>query len=296
MDSYNLVDMRVHDINVVADLNEHDPNNPSTPPPTHDPDESLVHDGTTVGTSDEALCVLGGYIDDLFASIAGEISVWWTGWWPTLHIQISKVITSAITIDLHITVDILGNLEFDTIDYKISGYESLSEDDSEAAAHAVVESSRWALDTAIVLSAASMTLAWLAVDILADIATPLTENIFWVTLGIAMVSTFTAWGLIIWKAQQLGVPKWVRALGFLASALTLLWSGSRNYNTAAALVDECHFTRKVTDYFGDLWSWDFIRNNYNNVRVRTHVGYAFARIVCAVSAFVIFAGLWMGWI
>ena len=24
--SYNLVDMRIHDINVVADLNEHDPN------------------------------------------------------------------------------------------------------------------------------------------------------------------------------------------------------------------------------------------------------------------------------
>ncbi len=84
MDSYTLVDMRLHDVNVVADLNEQNPNS-STPPPTRDPpagetQSSVDYDGTS---SSPKASMINADVDLSAASL--RIATFWTGWWPLLH-------------------------------------------------------------------------------------------------------------------------------------------------------------------------------------------------------------------
>ncbi len=123
MDSYKLVDMRLHDINVVTDLNEQDPNS-STPPPTQDPptggtQSTTDYDGTLSGT-------ISDYnrqtTDSRALTIAESIMTSeWTGPWPTLHIVASL---ASLTL-LHITIDILLSVDLVTdsmLEWMLSQY------------------------------------------------------------------------------------------------------------------------------------------------------------------------------
>ncbi len=102
-----MVDVRLHDINVVTDLDQHDPNSST-------PDEPVEYDGTVTGQITSEASISQG--DDL--SSAGELVViWWEGWWPTLHIEILKPggsvatqITGQEGILVYLTVDIIGSV------------------------------------------------------------------------------------------------------------------------------------------------------------------------------------------
>ncbi len=73
--SYTLVDVRVHDINVVADLSRHDPTAPDT-------DEPVDYDGTIKGTATpEPEATFQTDLDKVNA----ELQLYWTGPWPELH-------------------------------------------------------------------------------------------------------------------------------------------------------------------------------------------------------------------
>ncbi len=113
MDSYTLVDMRVHDINVVTDLDQHDPNS-ATPPPTQDPPaggepEPVVYDGTK-GTPKLGSTFM---VEDFFESNSQDVQAYWTGWWPVLHIRFSFYPIPEINLILHFTIDILGSFSID---------------------------------------------------------------------------------------------------------------------------------------------------------------------------------------
>jgi hypothetical protein len=115
--SYNLVDMRIHDINVVADLNEHDPNAPTLPPPTQDPNPgggstTIPSDGTPGGT------VQGGTLSpaiqcwtDSANQLMNQIQSWWEGFWPRLHIMLSLITPMNGVAVLHVSLDLLGDLQ-----------------------------------------------------------------------------------------------------------------------------------------------------------------------------------------
>ncbi len=109
--------MRVHDVNVVADLNEQNPNS-STPPPTQDPPAGTDYtmtgpDGTTEG--------LGEYINEEMdenmpriispEEVNGEVTQWWTGPWPRLHSKIDYMTEDGYRAKYHISNDLLGNVQ-----------------------------------------------------------------------------------------------------------------------------------------------------------------------------------------
>jgi len=92
---YNLVDMRIHDINVVADLAALDPNAPEP------------CDGSRAGivTSTDS----NNYDTDATQAALQYLSVTWTGPWPLLHLIVLNPANLAIVL-LHITVDLIGNI------------------------------------------------------------------------------------------------------------------------------------------------------------------------------------------
>ncbi|NWF96563.1 MAG: hypothetical protein HXY34_10530, partial [Candidatus Thorarchaeota archaeon] len=93
--SYNLVDMRVQDINVVADLSRANP---------------VDCDGTTTGAGEY---VLLGHFGDMIQVpdkevLMNEVYRWWTGPWPRLHTKIDYVTPDNMHVKYHVSNDMLG--------------------------------------------------------------------------------------------------------------------------------------------------------------------------------------------
>ncbi|NHJ12429.1 MAG: hypothetical protein EAX95_02080 [Candidatus Thorarchaeota archaeon] len=93
-----LLEMRIHDILLETDLTRHDPNNPTYPPPSGDPEQGMEFDGTEQGLSPRTQADVDSHLSDA----AEEVETEWTGPWPLLHFL---VVTQAI---FHMAVDLLG--------------------------------------------------------------------------------------------------------------------------------------------------------------------------------------------
>ncbi|RLI58532.1 MAG: hypothetical protein DRO93_09670 [Candidatus Thorarchaeota archaeon] len=98
--SCEVVEMRIHDIGVVADLNRHDPTGP-------DPERSRPFDGTCSGTteSDRGRAFVAQYED----IAVGALTMAWLLPWPALEFT-CNLIVDALEFHLVFTVDILGTL------------------------------------------------------------------------------------------------------------------------------------------------------------------------------------------
>lgn len=99
--SYSLVDMRVHDINVVADLTRHDPTAPN-------PEEN---DGTVRGLKPCAAAV--SFVDSMVSMSASNTVSWWTGWWPVIHVKTFGSLESGASFSYQIAVDLLGTVSLE---------------------------------------------------------------------------------------------------------------------------------------------------------------------------------------
>ncbi|NWF96565.1 MAG: hypothetical protein HXY34_10540 [Candidatus Thorarchaeota archaeon] len=107
--SYGLVDMRVQDVNVVADLNRNDPNNPN---PTEPEEQDGIGERSVESLTPSANTV--SYMD--FAeSVAQSIFLWWEGWWPRLHASISFVTPAGSACAFHCSVDLLFDFSIESI-------------------------------------------------------------------------------------------------------------------------------------------------------------------------------------
>ncbi len=82
--SYGLVDMRIHDINVVCDLSRRNPDYPDDPPPSEDPEEGLEFDGTETPSKQQEQ-----QSDFDLQQALSEVVPDWTGPWPLLHYRFS---------------------------------------------------------------------------------------------------------------------------------------------------------------------------------------------------------------
>ncbi len=164
--SYNLVDLRIHDINVVCDLNVHDPNAPSVPPPTQDPPsgEAVSCDGTPEGNGPAATADLPPETQQYADQNIGL--EWLQSWWPTLQITVN-VVCGLVSLTILLTVDILGSLNVVTSDWQIQG---LDFDDPVRAQQIADESEQLEVNTAksgliLNLATAALTAAsWLVMN------------------------------------------------------------------------------------------------------------------------------------
>ena len=96
--SYNLVEMRIHDINVVADLRRHNPIDPNQ--------EQLDElEGGATGNPRTKNAIEG------YGTLgAAAVTPSWTGPWPLLHL-VCNYVYSVITLVFHVTVDLLDTVE-----------------------------------------------------------------------------------------------------------------------------------------------------------------------------------------
>ncbi|MCF2138392.1 MAG: hypothetical protein K9W43_14265 [Candidatus Thorarchaeota archaeon] len=97
--SYGLVGMRIHDINVVADLNRHDPTAPGQ-------GEAVESDGTAGGiiTNSKKTKLECNTQNVAAAYVLGN----WTGPWPVYHLYILSSVSLTL---IHITIDILFTIQ-----------------------------------------------------------------------------------------------------------------------------------------------------------------------------------------
>ncbi|MCF2138394.1 MAG: hypothetical protein K9W43_14275 [Candidatus Thorarchaeota archaeon] len=110
--SYNLVQMRIHDINVVADLNRHDPTAP-------DPDKPVSFDGTGTGVTEQPSALVEG-VSAVLSSFLQAFDVYWDliNFWPRLFLQFTGLIDG--TLKLLVSTDLRGNFRIHTLNIESS--------------------------------------------------------------------------------------------------------------------------------------------------------------------------------
>ncbi|NHJ15129.1 MAG: hypothetical protein EAX95_15710 [Candidatus Thorarchaeota archaeon] len=85
-----LLEMRIHNIILSADLSRHDPNNPG---------EEQMYDGTKLAAAAPP---------PPSGDWTQEVESWWTGPWPELHSQVNKTSQNGARIVFRAKVDLLG--------------------------------------------------------------------------------------------------------------------------------------------------------------------------------------------
>jgi hypothetical protein len=139
----SLVDMRIHDINVVADLTVLNPNAPTK------------HDGTVDGAGPEPEDELNP-ASQQFAD-QNLIFQWLQSWWPTLQITANAAF-GVCTLVIDLTIDILGAMNVVTSNFGIQG---INFDDPVVAQRVAQQVEQAQIDTSE--SGSHLTLATLAV-------------------------------------------------------------------------------------------------------------------------------------
>ena len=98
-----MVELRVHDINVVADLSRH--NSTAT-----DSDDLVVYDRISNGNTEEDIPAIDGMtVEEVWASVMLSMAPYWTlkwNWWPVLVFPIVFTRPSFV-VDIRIGADLL---------------------------------------------------------------------------------------------------------------------------------------------------------------------------------------------
>ena len=140
--SYGMVELRVHDINVVADLTRHDPTAP-------DPDESVVNDGTPFGIAESTKGkTFAAQYEDIAAN---ALTLVWLAPWPALEFT-CNLIFEGLEFYLVFTVDILGSLTPGSCRFVHPVLEALTTEDQEEVITKTMELSTIQTLNAIILT------------------------------------------------------------------------------------------------------------------------------------------------
>ncbi len=188
--SYGMVELRVHDIKVVADLTRHDPNAP-------DPDVPQKYDGTGEGANNELLA------EPTTQSAESNIQVWWDpdSWWPILH-EMAEFCIATIIYTIHYTIDLLDSIQLiDLVGGK-------PRDD-------IIASGLIDLSMTMAISA-TLQLGLACLSVSEYMWSPyLVPTISWVTLaaGIALLAGATIWAFS-YAGQNLDAGLWNDATAF----------------------------------------------------------------------------------
>ncbi|NHJ12424.1 MAG: hypothetical protein EAX95_02055 [Candidatus Thorarchaeota archaeon] len=115
--------MRLHDLNLETDLTRHDPNNPTYPPPSGDPENGMEYDGTNHGVSDtwDAKQFTSSYeqvADDALDFV-------WLSPWPAV-LFLADLAIHGLAFVMAMTVDILGAVEINDVSLSHSVLDSVT--------------------------------------------------------------------------------------------------------------------------------------------------------------------------
>jgi hypothetical protein len=270
---YNLVNMRIHDINVVADLNAHDPNAPN-------PDEPVEHDGTYESRIKSAKTAAGPYVTNAESSV----TFYWTGWWPWCHITVYLVTSPACTLDMHVKVDLIGSFEVVDTRSNFFGLQAMTESEQETAEHETIINTDSVWDDTSNVLAVAFAIASLAL-IVTTIAYQLTgvwqpwllSLGVWFGIGLAfMLVMHQKWLAKEWTGEYAGLKYFLLVaslLGTIAGALGgLLLIGCRS---VTRLIQYWTYARYFTAVSAAGWKG---RSNSGN-------------LVCALILFAVLVGL-----
>ncbi|NWF96572.1 MAG: hypothetical protein HXY34_10575 [Candidatus Thorarchaeota archaeon] len=290
--SYSLVDMRVQGINVVADFNRHDQNSPS-------PTEPVESDGTANGAAE-----CHGGAQALFEAKLGEaanmVSLYWTGWWPTLHFVVQRELMTDVVISIHLAVDILGNVEIEAFNVEFLGIQDMTEGEADDMVGRVRPLSHSTVGTGspsgyfLGIGGAMYT----AARIIAAFTPPASahlEGLFMGMLGLATALIVTGLILLAQAVAQNTTDPFQAAFTFIGAALAAILAIAVCKQAVDSWGGKSTGAAKYFRFWGELYQngncWDRI-----GLKGRTHWMVMFTQMMILVVVILIGVGFLAGWI
>lgn len=213
---HSLVDMRIHDINVVADLNRHNPNAPN-------PDDPVDSDGTATGYK-PALAAIS-FVDMLIDMATANTISWWTGWWPLLHTRTTSTLASGAFCAYQVAVDLFGTPQLEEFSMNTPEDDHLTDGEITALAQGgVIDFLAEGFTVEMVLFI-SATVLMGVIDILlfrlTTVPTPAELGVLAVLIGLYVIAMFEALKITWDGVMNRRIPAAI-AFGILAAVLVTL--------------------------------------------------------------------------
>ena len=185
--SHDVVEMRVHDIRVVADLSRHDPTASVS-------DEPEPYDGTHEGKADAGprriLSIASqNRADNALNEGATAPQPYWTGPWPLLHIPVQIMEGSAFIV-FTISIDLLANVAVESVDVGLSIEDGVSDTVIAALVDGIMAELSSAWGGQIGTFALALRLSLIGLDIACTYSPPVAPAF------LALAASYAAWLLL----------------------------------------------------------------------------------------------------
>ncbi len=229
--------MCVHDINVVTDLDQHDPDS-SIPPPTKDPpagqtQQTITHDGTLDSKTEVTKYKSQATVGSKFEETSNMISVYWTGWWPLLHFEIPQETIPDVALSIYITLDILGNIQVQSFNIQFLGLEDMNASEGDQLVSAIRPSSNSIVGTAsswsylLTISGIFYSTAKL-ISLYMVLGNTWQELAFWAAIGLCIATLLPGLFLLAQAVAGVIADPLHSALYFFGAALAALYTFGAN--------------------------------------------------------------------
>ncbi len=258
-------------------------------------DTSVPEPEEADGTSDSMLESLSKEreqeSEDMILEANDSLTAQWTGPWPVLHLILERTLSSEVSVEVAMAADLLGSASIEYVDFKMDGFEDLSEDEANGFIALVAEktsaNSFWndVVQYQLVVFWAML----LILEILAMLPVVL-SNALIVTSCLITISFFMwlMWSMVF-AVRQMQMSNTEASWTFLTAALTALGIGIMN-------VLFLHWSPlgflKAYRYFSGGWAR---LNSLDGYHGRANVIVFFTMLVLIAMCIVTYYGMTVQW-
>ncbi|NHJ15137.1 MAG: hypothetical protein EAX95_15750, partial [Candidatus Thorarchaeota archaeon] len=289
--SNSLLEMRVHDINLEADLSRHDPNHPG---------QEQVYDGTNDGLADSQRLQSAIHAEEMMNEATSCIEAHWTGPWPMLHYLIQELIMEGVFILVDVALDILGSISVESFDVQFLELEQMTEAEGDQLINDVQPFSERLIGTGNPWSYffGLATISYISARFITTFASPASvyaEYAFWIAISLFMGLTIVGMMALAQAIIDCQVDPLLAALLFVGLVFTALYTVGSAKKAVDDMGGKSEGAAKYFESFKEEYQQGERLQN-DGWKGRTHFGFMLVQLIVLVMMVIIATGFIAGWI
>jgi hypothetical protein len=277
-----LLDMRVHDIDVAVNLRATLPWVPE--PPKNEEPQPVAYGGSSVSVPSAV-----PEVDNTINVAGATTSVWWTGWWPVLHVRSANILASGARYVIELSIDLLGNLGLVDLQLSHPDIEALNNHGAQVAAQDAVSHMQEELSPelrVIMLAIAGM---FFVIDLLAAPSFVLPPPVYEILIGLLVAVSLltTVWMYALWLFVISGILSAGAAIAALVEMAIFTFGLFVYYNVLGCM-----------KFFGDFWWMKGLKGygTWIHWGLAFHILNAVVKIVFLVATIILIFMLVLIWV
>ncbi len=178
----------------------------------------------------------GTHFDQIQNDAADAVVTYWIGWWPELHVDVTKSYSADVQITVRSKIDILGSCTIESIDVQLAGLEDLTEEEADVMVQTQQQNTNQFAKDMVAFWGYAVMLAFFVLGITTMLPTPIADGpLASICVIVGFTYFFYCWTLVYalrhsaLTQEQISDTFITQSLSLLLAALTFFlgarWAG-----------------------------------------------------------------------